>query len=71
MIETQDNIPTSKLERAIKLVGTGAKVGGNYLKYYAKRTINSEHTKEQLHEENANDIYQSLSELKEIGRAHV
>ena len=64
MIETQDNIPTSKLERAIKLVGTGAKVGGNYLKYYAKRTINSEHTKEQLHEENANDIYQSLSELK-------
>jgi predicted unusual protein kinase regulating ubiquinone biosynthesis (AarF/ABC1/UbiB family) len=64
MIDTQDKIPTSKLERAMKLVGAGAKVGGNYLKYYAKRSINSEHTKEQLHLENANDIYESLSELK-------
>ena len=29
MIETQDNIPTSKMGRAMKLVGAGAKVGGN------------------------------------------
>ncbi|MEY3594350.1 MAG: hypothetical protein RL041_1322 [Bacteroidota bacterium] len=64
MIETQDNIPTSKMGRAMKLVGAGAKVGGNYLKYYAKKTINSETTKEELHNDNATDIYQSLSKLK-------
>jgi predicted unusual protein kinase regulating ubiquinone biosynthesis (AarF/ABC1/UbiB family) len=64
MIETQDNIPTSKMGRAMKLVGAGAKVGGNYLKYYAKKTINSDTTKEELHTDNANDIYQSLSQLK-------
>lgn len=64
MIETQDNIPTSKMGRALKLVGAGAKVGGNYLKYYAKKTINSDTTKEELHNDNANDIYQSLSQLK-------
>ena len=64
MIETQDSIPTSKMERAMKLVGAGAKIGGNYLKYYAKKTLNGETTKEELHANNANDIYQSLSQLK-------
>ncbi len=64
MIETQDNIPTSKMERAMKLVGAGAKIGGNYLKYYAKKTLNADTTKEELHTNNANDIYQSLSQLK-------
>lgn len=64
MIDTQDKIPTSKVERAMKLVGAGAKIGGNYLKYYAKKTINSDTTKEELHANNANDIYQSLSQLK-------
>lgn len=64
MIDTQDKIPTSKVERAMKLMGAGAKIGGNYLKYYAKKTINSDHTKEELHENNAADIYQSLSQLK-------
>jgi predicted unusual protein kinase regulating ubiquinone biosynthesis (AarF/ABC1/UbiB family) len=64
MIDTQDKIPTSKVERAMKLVGTGAKIGGNYLKYYAKKTINAEISKEELHANNANDIYQSLSQLK-------
>ena len=64
MIDTQDKIPTSKVERAMKLVGAGAKIGGNYLKYYAKKTINGDTTKEELHANNANDIYQSLSQLK-------
>ena len=35
-MKTLDSIPTSKLERASKLVGTGVKIGGNYLKYYGK-----------------------------------
>lgn len=57
-------IPTSKVRRAAKMLGTGAKVGGNYLKYYAKKTIDPSLSKDTLHEENAQDIYASLSQLK-------
>ena len=32
-MKTIDKIPTSKIQRASKLVQTGAKVGVNYLKY--------------------------------------
>jgi predicted unusual protein kinase regulating ubiquinone biosynthesis (AarF/ABC1/UbiB family) len=62
--EGQKRIPTSKVRRAAKIIGTSAKVGGNYLKYYAKKSIHPELTKETLHEDNAADIYASLSELK-------
>ena len=33
-MKTLDYIPTSKIQRATKLVQTGAKVGVNYLQYY-------------------------------------
>ena len=59
-----DKIPTSKVQRAAKIIGTSAKVGGNYVKYFAKKTINPSLTKDDLHSDNANDIYKSLSELK-------
>ena len=60
----QNKIPTSKVKRAAKIVGTGAKVGGNYIKYYSKRMLNSSLSKEALHTDNAEDIYNTLSELK-------
>ncbi len=63
-MKTQDKIPSTKLERAVKLVGTGAKIGGNYLKYYAKKSITGNNDKTELHSSNAEDIYDSLSELK-------
>jgi len=63
-MKTQDKIPSSKFERAVKLVGTGAKIGGNYLKYYAKKSITGNDDKTDLHESNAEDIYDSLSNLK-------
>ncbi len=63
-MKTQDKIPSTKLERAVKLVGTGAKIGGNYLKYYAKKSITGNSDKSELHNSNAEDIYDSLSELK-------
>lgn len=63
-MKEQDKIPTSKVKRAAKLIGTGAKIGGNYAKYYAKKAIGSEDAKEQLDKDNAEDIYNSLSELK-------
>ncbi len=63
-MKEQNKIPTSKVQRAAKLFTTGAKVGSNYVKYYAKKAVGNEHAKEELDEANAEDIYSSLSELK-------
>jgi len=63
-MKTLDKIPTNKIQRASKLMTTGVKVGGNYLKYYGKKLVNSEHTKDELNESNAEDIYDSLKNLK-------
>jgi len=60
----QSRIPTSKIKRAAKIIGTSAKIGGNYIKYYAKKSVNPELSKDTLHEDNAEDIYASLSQLK-------
>lgn len=59
-----DKIPVSRIQRASKFIATGARIGTNYLKHYSKRLINQEATREELHEDNARDIYASLSELK-------
>ncbi|MDB4270555.1 AarF/UbiB family protein, partial [bacterium] len=55
---------TGKIERAGKLMKTGVKVGGNFMKYYGKKLVNPEHNKEELNEENASDIYNGLKSLK-------
>ena len=60
-----DSIPTSKIQRASKLLQTGAKVGVNYLKYYGdKLTKTEEEAKENLNFSNAEDIYDSLKQMK-------
>lgn len=63
-MKTLDSIPTSKLERASKLVKTGVKIGGNYLKYYGESLVGSDEAKERLNENNASDIYDGLKSLK-------
>lgn len=64
-MKTLDKIPTSKIQRATKLVTTGAKVGVNYLKYYGDKLVSSQNdAKERLNQNNAEDIYDSLKELK-------
>ncbi len=64
-MKTIDSIPTSKIQRASKLIQTGAKVGVNYLKYYGdKITKSEEEAKESLNKNNAADIYDSLKQLK-------
>ena len=64
-MKTLDSIPTSKMQRASKLVTTGAKIGVNYLKYYGdKITKTEEEAKARLNENNAGDIYDSLKQLK-------
>ena len=63
-MKEQNKIPTSKVHRASKFVRTGAKIGKNFVKHYTKKAFDNSVDKTILHEENANDIYQSLSELK-------
>ncbi|MFB9055370.1 ABC1 kinase family protein [Mariniflexile ostreae] len=64
-MKTIDSIPTSKIQRASKLVSTGAKVGVNYIKYYGDKMINPQvDAKNRLNENNANDIYDGLKQLK-------
>ncbi len=63
-MKTLDKIPTGKIERASQLVKTGIKVGGNYIAYYGEKMINPSLTKEKLNENNAEDIYDGLQNLK-------
>ncbi|CAZ94676.1 AarF/ABC1/UbiB kinase family protein [Zobellia galactanivorans] len=63
-MKTLDSIPTGKIERAGKLVKTGVKIGGNYVKYYGKKLVNPELGKDELNENNAEDIYDGLKSLK-------
>lgn len=63
-MKEQESIPTGKVQRATKFIATGAKIGTNYLKHYGKKLMNAEAAREELHQNNARDIYQSLSQLK-------
>lgn len=63
-MKTLDSIPTHKIERATKLVSTGVKIGGNYLRYYGEKLIRGEEDKDKLNANNAKDIYDGLKELK-------
>jgi predicted unusual protein kinase regulating ubiquinone biosynthesis (AarF/ABC1/UbiB family) len=63
-LKTLDSIPTNKIERASKLVSTGIRVGGNYIRYYGDKLIKGEDSKNKLNENNAKDIYNGLKELK-------
>lgn len=64
-MKTIDSIPVTKIHRASKLVSTGAKVGVNYLKYYGDKLTRSEpEARARLNENNAEDIYDSLKQLK-------
>ena len=64
-MRTLDRIPTGKIERASKLISTGAKIGVNYLKYYGEKITKTEdEAKGNLNKNNASDIYDGLKELK-------
>jgi predicted unusual protein kinase regulating ubiquinone biosynthesis (AarF/ABC1/UbiB family) len=63
-MKEQTNIPTGKVERAGRFITTGLKVGSNYLKHYTRKLIDPTVTREELHADNAEDIYDTLSHLK-------
>ena len=58
------NIPTGKVKRASKFLKTGARVGSNYVRHYARKVFDENTDHSLLHEDNAKDIYESLSHLK-------
>jgi predicted unusual protein kinase regulating ubiquinone biosynthesis (AarF/ABC1/UbiB family) len=57
-------IPVTKVERATKFITTGAKIGKNYIKHYSKKLVDPNISRDELHQDNSRDIYDSLSELK-------
>jgi len=63
-MKEQERIPVTKVQRASKFISTGAKVGGNYIKHFSKKLFDPSLSKDELNEDNANDIYESLSTLK-------
>jgi predicted unusual protein kinase regulating ubiquinone biosynthesis (AarF/ABC1/UbiB family) len=63
-MKTQETMPTTKVERSAKFVKTGFQIGGNYIKHYSKKIFNPALSRDELNEDNAADIYNSLSELK-------
>jgi len=63
-MKTLDKIPTGKIERAGQLVKTGIKVGGNYVAYYGEKMVNPYLNRDKLNENNAEDIYDGLKNLK-------
>ncbi|MEH0154817.1 AarF/ABC1/UbiB kinase family protein [Limibacter armeniacum] len=62
--KAQNSIPASKVQRASRFMQTGVKVGANYVKHYAKKLVDPNTDREELHQDNARDIYDALSELK-------
>ena len=46
------------------MLQTGLKIGGNYLKYYGKKTLHSDLSRDELDRDNADDIYNGLKSLK-------
>ena len=63
-MKSQNSIPVTKGERSAKFVKTGIQIGGNYIKHYSKKLFNPGLSRDELNEDNATDIYKSLSELK-------
>lgn len=63
-MKTLDKIPTGKIERAGQLVKTGLKVGTNYVAYYGEKLVNPSVSRDKLNENNAEDIYDGLKNLK-------
>jgi predicted unusual protein kinase regulating ubiquinone biosynthesis (AarF/ABC1/UbiB family) len=63
-MKEQHKIPSSKVERASRMIRTGAKVGRNYVTHYTKKLFDKDLERSELDRKNAEDIYQELSQMK-------
>ncbi|WP_084447928.1 ABC1 kinase family protein [Hymenobacter roseosalivarius] len=59
-----DSLPTTKVARAARFAKSGLKVGANYVKHYARRSVGAASTEADLHAANAAELYGTLSEMK-------
>jgi len=64
MSTEQTSIPKHKLTRAASLLGTGAKIGANYLKSKSKKLLTGKDHSSEFHEATANDSFKAFSKLK-------
>lgn len=62
--QENDSIPISKVHRVTHFLTTGARIGRNYLRHYGRKLVDPDVPRDLLHEQNADDIYESLSRLK-------
>ncbi len=63
-LKEQTSIPKNKIARAANIVGTGAAIGANYVKYKAKEAFGSKGEKEAFHEDTAERTFNTFSKLK-------
>jgi predicted unusual protein kinase regulating ubiquinone biosynthesis (AarF/ABC1/UbiB family) len=59
-----DRLPTGKIERAGRFLRTGAKIGGNYAKFYGKKALLLNPDREDLQAANAEDIIEEFTQLR-------
>ncbi|MBC6607695.1 phosphotransferase [Hymenobacter sp. BT188] len=59
-----DSLPTTKVARAARFAKSGLKVGANYVKHYARRSVGATSSEADLHAANAAELYSTLSEMK-------
>jgi len=64
MQKEQTSIPKHKIARAASIVGTGAAIGANYVKYKAKSVMKDAGAKEAFHEDTAERTFDTFSKLK-------
>ncbi|MEM7143557.1 MAG: AarF/ABC1/UbiB kinase family protein [Verrucomicrobiota bacterium] len=64
MAQEQSSIPSNRASRVAALAGAGAQVGVNYLKHYGRRVVGSDPETDDLHEQNADVVYDAFSKLK-------
>ena len=62
-MKESNSIPVSKVARASKIVSTGIKLGGNYVKHYSKKMVGTG-SESELNQDNAETLYSALGELK-------
>ncbi len=63
-MKEQRSIPKHKIARAANIVGTGAAIGANYVKYKTKEALGSKGEKAAFHEDTAERTFETFSKLK-------
>jgi predicted unusual protein kinase regulating ubiquinone biosynthesis (AarF/ABC1/UbiB family) len=57
-------LPTGRINRAASIARAGARIGGNYVKYYGRKALQGVDDRESLHRANAEDSFTVLAKLR-------